>query len=185
MSELPVPAANKSVTLAFESVEEFLADRRKLRALLNYDSVQGGDELKGLQQGIEEFEQATKELLPAIASKIVAAKRPINPSELATELAMIVAAFPNGKANEDFVAILINSVAIMQPSIGAVRLARRHLIFNAKFLPAISEVREAIKAAMAIIADFEGDVRWVPRRLESMKSRQAQLLNWAPRRRRS
>jgi|SRR5215471_8920960 len=178
MSELPVPAANKSVTLAFESVEEFLADRKKLRALLNRDSLPDGDELKGLQQDIEELEQATKEFLPAIASKIVAAKRPINPSELATELAMIVAAFPNGKANEDFVAILINSVAVMRPSIGAVRLARRHLIFSAKFLPSISEVREAIVKAMEVIACFEGDVKWAPRRLKSMKSRQAQLLNW-------
>lgn|SRR5262245_38125327 len=177
MSEL-VPAANKSAALPFESVEEFLADGKKLHALLNHDSYEGGDELKGLQRGIEKFEQAAKDFLPARARKIEIAKRPISPTELATELAMVVAAFPNGKANEDFVAILINSVAVMRPSVGAVMLARRHLIFTAKFLPAISEVREAIEKATDKIALFEREVRAAPWHLKCRKSREAQLLNW-------
>jgi hypothetical protein len=164
MSEL-VLAANKSAALPFESVEAFRADEKKLRALLKSDSI-------------EEVERGIKEVLPAIARKIEAAKRPINPTELATELAMVVAAFPNSKANEDFVAILINSVAVMRPSIGAVMLARRHLIFSAKFLPAISEVREAIEKATDKIAYLEREVRWVPRHLESMKKSEAQRLIW-------
>jgi hypothetical protein len=165
MSKLVLAANNSSAALPFESVEAFYADEQKLRALLDCRSI-------------DKVERGIKEVLPAIARKIEAAKRPINPSELATELAMVVAAFPNGKANEDFVAILINSVAVMRPSIGAVMLARRHLIFSAKFLPAISEVREAIEKATDKIAYFEREVRWVPRRLESMKKSEAQRLIW-------
>jgi hypothetical protein len=163
MAELPIPATNKSAALPFESVEAFYADEKKLRALLKSDSI-------------EEVERGIKEVLPAIARKIEAAKRPIKSSELANELAMVIAAFPNGKADADFVAILINSVAVMRPSTGAVMLARRHLIFTAKFLPAISEVREAIEKATDKIACFEREARWVLGHLTTLKRNEAERL---------
>lgn len=124
MTELPMLAANKSAGLPFDSLEVFLADVKKLRLFLHANSIEEVE--RGLQHA------------SALARKIEAAKRPINPSELASELAMMVAAFPHGKAAEDFAAVLLASVGVMRPSVGAVKLATRHLIFTAKFLPAVS-----------------------------------------------
>jgi len=123
-------------------------------------------------KSIEEVERGIKDLLPAIARVIAAAKRPASESELGRELAMLVAAFPHGKADVGFSAVLIRYVADMRPSIGAVMLARRHLILSAKFLPAVSEVREAIKNATYKIIGLEWEASRVPKHLARLKEQQ-------------
>jgi hypothetical protein len=157
MSEL-VPAANKSPALPFESLEVFLADAKKLAALVRSGSI-------------EEIERGMQDA-SALARKIVAANRPIGTSELATELATIVAAFPHGKAAEDFAAVLLASVAVMRPSVGAVKLAARHLIFTAKFLPAVAEVRAAIEEQAQRLRNIESDAGHLPKRLATLKEQQ-------------
>jgi hypothetical protein len=150
-----VPAANRSAALPFESLEVFLADAKTLAALRRSGSVEEVE--RGMQHASD------------LARKIEAAKRPIGTSELATELATIVAAFPHGKAAEDFAAVLLASVAVMRPSVGAVKLAARQLIFTAKFLPAVAEVRAAIEEQAGRLRDIEWDVGQLPKHLAYLK----------------
>jgi hypothetical protein len=153
-----VPAASKNIALPFESLEVFLADAKKLAALLRSLSI-------------EEVERGMQDA-SALARKIEAVKRPIGTSELATELATIVAAFPHGKAAEDFAPVLFASVAVMRPSVGAVKLATRQLIFTAKFLPAIAEIRAAIEEQTQRLRYIESDVGRLPKHLATLKEQQ-------------
>jgi hypothetical protein len=160
MSEL-VPAANKGVAIPREGTEALRAGADHLKALLNSDSI-------------EEVERGMKDLL-AIAPVIEAANRPASESELGCELAMLIAAFPHSKADVGFSAVLIRYVADMRPSIGAVVLMRRHFICSAKFLPAISEVREVIEKKMRFIAACKSCVDGgVSRHLAWLKSKEAE-----------
>jgi hypothetical protein len=58
-----------------------------------------------------------------------------------------------------------------RPCVGSVKLACRHLIFTAKFLPAIAEVREAIKeqAKRLSYVEYDAAIR-LPRHLGYLKS---------------
>jgi len=162
MSELVSAKSNSAAALAFESLESFLADQRKVQGILNAETI-------------EEVEHGVAKILPAVTRNLDAALRPASQKELAAELALIVAAFPNSKANEDFGSILFASVAATRPRIGAVMMARQRLIFTSKFTPSIAEVREAIMEATEELGHFISNARRVPERLEWMKKR-AQVL---------
>ena len=159
MSEL-VPAASKSAALPLEGTEELRAGADHLAALLKSDSI-------------DEVELGMKDL-PAIARVIAAAERPASESELGRELAMLIAAFPNSKADVGFSAVLIRYAADMRPSIGAVMLTRRHFICSAKFLPAISEVREIIEKKTRFIVACKKCVDGMPGHLAWLKSKEAE-----------
>jgi len=128
-----IPATGKApVSLAstFEDLEAFYGKAKEVAACLGAP--------------LEKLERFAPQL-SGFAAEVKAKREPITQQELALEFELIVCAFPNGKDEPDFVAIMVCAIAAMRPSIAAVQLARRELINKCKPLPAISEVREAIE----------------------------------------
>lgn len=86
--------------------------------------------------------------------------RPASMLEIGKQLAILVKCYPNaGSADgEIYGRMLIEDVAAMQPSIGDIDAACRHLRRTSKFTPAISEVLEAIAEAKHHRHDITGKI---------------------------
>jgi hypothetical protein len=86
---------------------------------------------------------------PAIVAELEALSRPATKAEIATKLSIMLHAFPNaGNADrEAFVRTLADDVGASQPSIGVLDLACRYVRRNARFIPTINEVLQALAAA--------------------------------------
>jgi DNA-directed RNA polymerase subunit F len=85
----------------------------------------------------------------AVLDDLRALARPASNQEIAKCLAILVKCYPNtGTADgEVYGRMLIEDVASMQPSVGDIEAACRHLRHTSRFTPAISEVLEAITEA--------------------------------------
>jgi hypothetical protein len=154
-TKLPtLPAASNIINTntECETVERAVADLIKLER-----SMAGGvyspklawfvilpfksDDLAGARQTQAEVQQALK-LLPAVM-------RPAEADEIATQLALLTACYPNPSKGEwqIFTQTLCQDVANLKPSVYALQLACRRLRQNYKFLPSIAEVLTELKKA--------------------------------------
>jgi hypothetical protein len=95
------------------------------------------------------------------------AMAPATHDDIAYQLAALVAAFPNSRADELYGRILVADVGALQPSVGAIGAACRELRRSSKFLPAIAEV-------CAALADAERTFRLALERIDELPPRIAE-----------
>jgi hypothetical protein len=72
---------------------------------------------------------------------------PATHDDVAFQLAALVAAYPNSRADELFGRLIVSDVGASEPSVGALDAGCRHLRRTLKFPPAISEVCQAVESA--------------------------------------
>jgi hypothetical protein len=93
--------------------------------------------------------------------------------DVACQLAALVAAFPNGRADELFGKILVSDVGALEPSIGALDAACRLLRRTSKFLPAIAEVCSMIECKESSFALALKMLQRLPDRVVEVKKDRA------------
>jgi hypothetical protein len=102
-----------------------------------------------LAMAIQSAENIAANGLDRAIGELDRAVAPACGADLKTELAMLVGCFPNSGKNDlrVFGKMLLEDVAAQRPSVAALSLACRRLRRTARFVPTISEVLEAIRAA--------------------------------------
>lgn len=126
-----------------EAVEELFGDlHRELHHRIP------GPRLEAAATKVGEMERH----IPALLAAVQAARSPASREEIAKCLALLVVAYPNAGAKADlggYGQLVVEDVAGLEPSIGAVDRACRELRQSKVFLPAIAEVVEAVRVGEA------------------------------------
>jgi hypothetical protein len=132
-------------------------------------------EAKSCVEGAPAAIQQAERVLGTVDSRgLQAAVERASHDDLACHLAALVAAYPNGRVGRYFGDLLVADVGALEPSRGAIEAACHHLRRGSKFLPAISEICEAVASAEWTFEAASRKWHELPALIETVKQRQAE-----------
>jgi hypothetical protein len=109
--------------------------------------------------------------LQDLGRRLDAAMQPATVKDVAALTARLVAGYPTKNRDPEFgITILFDEVAATSPSIGALHAAIRHLLRTETFLPAISEVLDAVGEAERALDNKRRELAEIPERLEQARA---------------
>jgi hypothetical protein len=108
--------------------------------------------------------------LQDLGRRLDTAMQPATIKAVGTTLARLVAGYPTKNRDPEFGNILLDEVAAVGPSFGALEAAVRYLLRNSKFLPSIAEVLEAIGEAEWRLDSKRRELAKTPERLDTARA---------------
>jgi hypothetical protein len=177
----PKPVANSDERRMISESEELRIDASNAK-MLNYRLANAASSFVSAKDYAIEI-AAAADLIESgkfakLSADLAQAQAKAAGDEIALELAKLVGAYPNfGKYDTTvFSEMLLADVTALGPSVGAVEAACRKLRRTKPFVPAISEILEAIAEAHRLLFHDAREVGELPARIERARERHAQMV---------